>query len=357
MKVLAYSNWFRIFTVVSLAIGVTACSDSSEVDFSKCELLDYEQTLGLARVSDQSILLKSIDSRGEKHQQVLMESWIEQGGPSTTGIQRFDSDVNYQTCSYCLTLETGCQNTTCEKLYLATTGNVQLQAVSTQEGSPVGLRVNELMFEEITLDGDFRSTKVEGAKAYCLRDVGLSGLVGVADEPTTKEVEASQPQDACVSAGTGTGIGHNIKNFNLQNCLGETVSLHDVCGTYQAIWMVTTAGWCTACESWVPQVQERYEELADQGLGLYVFLGADLNFGVPTLEYCASYAEQKGLDPSRVLVDDGWEILFENVDHYDYNFTPLNFMLDGKNMAYVWSDAANDGTTTTLNQALGSLLE
>lgn len=69
------------------------------------------------------------------------------------------------------------------------------------------------------------------------------------------------------------------------------------------------------------------------------------------------YAEQKGLDPALVLNDDAWEVLFENVDHYDYNFTPINFMLDGKNMAYVWSDAANDGTTTTLNQALGSLLE
>jgi peroxiredoxin len=181
--------------------------------------------------------------------------------------------------------------------------------------------------------------------------------VGKADAPNTKEVEAAQPQEGCVSAGTGTGVGHNIKNFNLQNCLGETVSLHDACGAYQAIWMVTTAGWCTACESWIPQVQERYEELADQGLGLYVFLGADLNFSVPTLDYCASYAEQKGLDPAFVLVDDGWEVLFENVDHYDYNFTPINFMLDGKNMAYVWSDAANDGTTTTLNQAFGSLLE
>ncbi|MBT6490699.1 MAG: redoxin domain-containing protein, partial [Deltaproteobacteria bacterium] len=227
----------------------------------------------------------------------------------------------------------------------------------TEEGEPVGVRINELLFEEITLDDDYRSTKVAGAKAYCMRDIGLSGLVGEIDTPNSKEVEAAQPQDSCLAEGTGTGVGHNVGDFSLKNCLGETVALHDGCGDHQAIWMVTTAGWCTACESWIPQVQSQYEALSERGLELYVLLGSDLNFAAPTQEYCVSYAEQKGLDPAKVLIDDGWQVLFENVDHYDYNFTPINFMLDGQNMAYVWSDAANDGTTTSLNQALQKLLD
>mgnify|MGYP001158539314 CR=1 FL=1 len=106
-----------------------------------------------------------------------------------------------------------------------------------------------------------------------------------------------------------------------------------------------------------PQVQEEYERLSEQGLQLYVFLGADLNFEDPTLEYCASYAEQKGLDPARVLVDPNWDNLYANVEHYNHNVTPINFILDGNNMAYVWSGAANDGEITTLSQALQSLLE
>ncbi len=338
-------------------VGVGGCSDDSKVDFSDCELMNFEQTTGIARVTTKSILLKSSDSDAENSQSLLFESWLEAGGPSEPGVIKFDPSINYRTCNACLTLETGCEDGRCDKLYLATAGNLTLQAVSEEEGEPIGIRLNEIRFEQITLDQDYTSTRVEGAPAYCLRDVGISGLIGPSDDTDPKVVEAAESSAGCVPSGSGAGLGHNLKDFALMNCLGETVSLHDSCGVHKAIWMVTTAGWCSACESWIPEVQSQYETMKDNGLELFVYLGADINFEAPTLDYCASYAERKGLDPSKVFVDPNWGTLFDAVDRYDYSYTPMNIVLDGSNMAYVWSDGANDGETTSLSGALQGLFD
>lgn len=351
-----FGRFFGVITGLFL-VAIWSCSPSGEVDFENCERIDFQQSFGSARVSDNSLLFKAKDTRGDSDLSLLVESWFAAGGPTQAGQVIFPDNVNYQTCPFCITLETGCTDNGCERLFLATAGNVTLQKVADQVGRPVGIRLNEILFEQITLDDESVSTVVPDSAALCVEGVGLSALASQTDEPVTRQVEATEPEPACVQNGTGKGIGDNIANFSLSNCLGETVDFHTSCGAHKALWLVTTAGWCVACESWIPQVQAEVERLADAGVGVYHFLGADLNFDVPSLEYCASYAESKGLDPSRVIVDANWDTLYNHLDHYDYNFTPINFVLDGSNLAYLWSDAANDGELTSLVDAIDSLLD
>ena len=47
----------------------------------------------------------------------------------------------------------------------------------------------------------------------------------------------------CVELGSGVTLGHNIRDFEIQNCKGEWVNLHEKCGKGKAVWIVATAGW------------------------------------------------------------------------------------------------------------------
>lgn len=156
-------------------------------------------------------------------------------------------------------------------------------------------------------------------------------------------------QGVCVEDGTGNKVGDNIRNFTLTNCFGEEVDLHSRCGKSEALWIVATAGWCGACEAFVPQAGARTEELADQGLDLMVVIGENNAGGQPSLEYCKDYAGAKGVDPASTFVDnDGsrsWPVLFSAIETYSGGSIglPWNVVLDGRSMEYIWSSNAGSG--------------
>ena len=103
--------------------------------------------------------------------------------------------------------------------------------------------------------------------------------------------------------------GNNIGDFSLTNCNGETVNLHAGCGTQKAMWLISTAGWCTACTSYINALKSEWGTTnltaADvpEGVQLWVVLAENEAQGKPTAEYCNQYATQKGIDPSMLLLD------------------------------------------------------
>jgi hypothetical protein len=77
---------------------------------------------------------------------------------------------------------------------------------------------------------------VDGGLAWCLDNVEM-----VADIEVTEWGQYDKTQ--CVTNGSGLNLGNNIRDFEIQNCKGEWVTLHEACGKTKATWLVATAGW------------------------------------------------------------------------------------------------------------------
>ncbi len=287
-----------------------------------------------------------------------VSSFVDWQGPSTPGTYEL-SGINYKDCGLCLLAGTGCSEGTCEKMFYAEKGTVEISSVGTENGATISGVLKNVVFEEVTIGDDYTSTKVENGTQWCFNDYSFSE---VAIDPNAPKVVESfgSTADSCVSGGNGTGIGNNINNLQLTNCNGEMVNLHDGCGVSKAVWFVHTAGWCGACEQWLPLVNQLYQQEAESGLDVYYILGEDGSSSAPTAEYCTQYAQDKGLDPARVLIDNGangpWGTFAQSVNMYDAAYIPWNAVLRGSNMEYVWADNVSDGTITDLKKALDSAL-
>ena len=285
-------------------------------------------------------------------------SFVNWDGPTTPGTYTL-TGINYKDCGLCLLAGTGCQDGTCEKLYYAHEGTVDVTSAGLENGTVISGTLHNVVFEEVTIADDFTTTKVAGGKTWCF-DTYTFNEVSV-DPNAPQEVEAfDQTASSCVTGGNGTGLGHNIDNLQLQNCNGETISLHDHCGASSAVWYVHTAGWCTACDYWLPRVQQLYEQEATDGLEVYYVLGQDVQGEAPTAEYCTQYAEAKGVDPARLLMDNGaagaWGVFQTSINMYDAGYIPWNAVLRGSNMEYLWADNVTDGTITGLEEAVEEAL-
>ena len=89
-------------------------------------------------------------------------------------------------------------------------------------------------------------------------------------------------------------------------------------------------------------------------------LHQDLQGEAPTAEYCTQYAEAKGVDPARLLMDNGaagaWGVFQTSINMYDAGYIPWNAVLRGSNMEYLWADNVTDGTITGLEEAVEEAL-
>ncbi|TNF26285.1 MAG: hypothetical protein EP329_21520 [Deltaproteobacteria bacterium] len=241
-----------------------------------------------------------------------------------------------------------CNDFDCASTFVATQGTLEL----TEPGAPGtalagvlrDLRLKQVRIDAVT--GDL--IEFSKGKVWCVGDYRFA-----TDVPALKTAEGT-----CVADGTGIQIGDNIRNFTLQNCYGDFVDFHDRCGRSKAVWIVASAGWCSACEAFVPEAAARAESLADQGLDLMVVLGENQLAGPPSLEYCLDYATAKGADPAQVFIDNdgsqGWPVLFSALDTYTDGSIglPWNAVLDGASMEYIWSSNAGSGDLYSVQDAL-----
>lgn len=242
---------------------------------------------------------------------------------------------------------TYCNDFACAFPYVVDTGTLEIEEPGVPGTHFRGwLRGVKLKQVRITDSGDIQT--MSNGKTWCVGDFRID----------TEVPALPDAQGVCVTDGTGNKVGDNVRNFTLTNCLGEDVDLHQRCGKAEAIWIVASAGWCGACEQFVPEAANRQKELAEDGLDLMVVIGENASGLAPSLEYCMDYAGRKGLDPSSTFIDnDGtnsWPTLFSAIDTYSGGSIglPWNAVLDGRSMEYIWSSNAGSGDLYSVQEEL-----
>jgi hypothetical protein len=148
-------------------------------------------------------------------------------GPGTYDLRHFDPGE----CELCVTTYSYCSGSECAETWIAMGGMVQLDEAP-QGGTIAGHASN------LKLEQGYRDPKtgnvfpLPNAQERCVDDYTFASEV---------DILVIEPSD-CDPAGTGNMLGDKIGDFTVQNCLGEEVNLHQVCGT-KAVWLVAAAGW------------------------------------------------------------------------------------------------------------------
>lgn len=284
-------------------------------------------------------------------------------------------------------IASGCGQQGCASWLLADGGSITFTELS-QTGSIVATLTN-VIFRQVTVDQNtgMASVTPNGA-TWCLPEWNINAAY---EQPP--ELPKGGPAEAtCVADGTGSFQYDNVQNIQLQNCYGDTVSLHDTCGQSKAHWILGTAGWCTACDQLIASLKQQFQgndgimtrasiAAGQPGLDMWIVVGENKQGGMPTSQFCQGYAEEKGVDPSMVLIDHPQQAVdIPLVDPEGYAVSinglgtvwsamnpylvadgsgavqmgyPWNAILRGSNMEYVWSDYLGGD----LNQVLGELLQ
>ena len=119
----------------------------------------------------------------------------------------------------------------------------------------------------------------------------------------------------------GAEEGMFLANLGTVDQCGDSVSLHQLSGTYQILFM--TAQWCGACKQEVKELPERAQEIsAEHGVSIRytVVLFEDNMGGVPSANVAEAYASVIGFEQELpILADTSGSIL----DSTPYNGTPL----------------------------------
>ncbi len=246
----------------------------------------------------------------------------EYNGPKTAGTYELNGE-NYATCGLCLLIRTNCspapsgQGLVCDKEFLATTGTVQLTKAD-PNGTGLAGTLTNVVFEEVAINPDtWQSQAVLNAESWCIPSYNFTGDFA-SDPGNTNPFNgdmpiATTPADAgCVTNGNGTLVGSNIANFSLQNCNGDTLDLHEYCGS-KVVHLKGVTGWCPACMADMEADAAEYgNPLTDEkvqakrpGYRIVYVLGENAQNGPPTAVFCSQFAQQHGVDPSYLYMDYG----------------------------------------------------
>lgn len=305
------------------------------------------------------------------------------GGATEAG--EYDlTDPNYATCANCVVIRQGCNESgTCDKTYFVDEGKLVITQWDVAGGRFKG-HLEGVKAKEVTINSSYVSTPVENGGVWCLDNFEFDAEI--------KSIPVSdRTQDACVENGTGNILHDNVGNLTLKNCNGDSVTLHSTCaGESQALWLIGTAGWCTACHEFINAFREKHTDgVLDRakvsaktpGLDLLIILAENNDGEKPTQEFCKAYAEDMKLDPAMVVLD--WsdrDVTVDLVDPEGYSITthalgrtwsfinpyltadssgtvttayPWWAVLKAQNMEYMWSDGAQ---LETFDQVLEDLL-
>jgi hypothetical protein len=273
---------------------------------------------------------------------------------------------SFDDCSTCLTFWSECEagSDDCEKVYFATEGEIE---VHQWDAVQLDVTINSALMEEVNFNNPIAIRPKSDGDNFCIETEQFTTNTGTGNAPIVT-------QENCVTEGTGAYLGHNIANFSLTNCLGETFSLHDRCGQSKALWIMSTTGWCTACAAVLGSFANEIGGYIDRekitaavpGLDMLVVLSENVEGGEPTLEFCMDYATSHDIDPAMVVMDyspeyvrvdmiaplgetHGFKAMATTWTHINPYFTeeetgalmssyPWYAYLRGSNMEYFWSD-------------------
>jgi len=336
-----------------------------------CDRSGFSAVLQGFEKSDGVAILEMRSSEGEPVDVLQIEIYTsgDYRGATEAGTYPLTGST-YEDCSNCVVVRAGCTDSGCSKRFLVDQGDLVISQWDLAGGRFAG-HLEGAKAHEVTIDADtYVSTLVPGGETWC-----LDGVAFDAEVPSLPVSDRTQP--TCVNEGTGTILGDNIANFQLQDCLGRRVKLHGTCNDAdaRALWLIGTTGWCTACHEFLSEfvadhggaLSRKIVGEQTKGLDMLIFLGEDGNGQKPTAAYCQAYAEDLGLDPGMVLID--WSdtpvplpiinepgmmvetnslgTVWTYIDPYLMSeggsvatYYPWWAILRPRNMEYVWSDRA-----------------
>jgi len=175
----------------------------------------------------------------------------------------------------------------------------------------------------------------------------------------TPEASATPPAATCLfdPAKQGKVVGAQIGNIKLKQWDGSptesntTYELHSNCGKKKVVWMFLSAGWCGACEAYVPQVETWYQKYKDQGLEVMWIEGWDENNDPPTWEWMDAWAKEKK-QTFPLLRDFDFKQVQDNLP-YAGGGLPWLAVIDGNTMELVLEAESRAETETKVAEMLG----
>ena len=254
--------------------------------------------------------------------------------PGTYDLADFSADG--ATCEVCVfaikdrNFETGSRG----PLMFARSGTLEITALSQGEEGQFAATLSNVRMEEARL------TRIDDVLNFEWTADGMAWCV----EATT--LSAATPPAAA-------RLGDPMPAFQLQNCQTEEfVDMHDLVADTQALWIVGTAGWCSACARFIPGEVLPFLERTptEQVKGIFV-VGENPAQGMPRLSYCRRYARGYGEeDASRWYIDHNgfrsFPTLFGNLFVYSDESgrfgLPWNAVVEGgDNPIYRYADGSN----------------
>ncbi len=253
--------------------------------------------------------------------------------------------TNYEDCQVCVTGLRECDpQEGCRKVFYPRAGTVVIDALEEVGGRFVAT-LHGLELEQVTIDrATRRSTPVARGDRWCN------------PEQTIDQEVLPRP----------ARLGEIVTDFRLQNCASERmVSLHRHAANALGVWIIASAGWCSACEQFIPQALQAMDNIQrDRGtfsIRPMIIVGEDSAYGRPTLDFCRRYARHFGADPERFYIDhDGQGSFATTFQHMWAYFgpngefgLPWNAVVRGRTFEYLHSDRSGQ---SDLNEALNELL-
>lgn len=324
-------------------------SDTGTVDPS-CSRSGFDANTVQVTADGSNVDYLAVTSTDVPYDMLRISSLADWAGPTAPGTYSLDG-INYRDCGLCLLAYADCGESECAKTFYADAGDVVIDAIGFEEGDAFSGRLQNVVFREVTIEQDFTSTPVPGGETWCMNGLTFEGF------------SQSAPQAGECDPNSYDCIGEELSSFQLQSCdTGEMVDVAAAGAGSDGTWMILTAGWCTACHAWLPEVFGALDsDLAEFDINLMVVLGEDTNGGQPTLDYCRGYAEQYGHGLSNFYLDhDGtqsYATVFSNVWIYPGEGgsfgLPWNGMFNSAG-EYVYADGAGVGD---VNAGLNAMLQ
>lgn len=270
---------------------------------------------------------------------ILLRQYSTYKGPTEPGVYSIPHK-GFAECSICILILENCTTTECERVYLADEGSLEVVSLDDAD-APFDAILHDVVLKEVQIGSDFSTTWVPNGRTWCLDG----------HRATAETVSLKVPKPECIASGTGTAMDDNIANFSLLNCSNQPVYLHDLCRKTKAVWLILVTAWCPYCAELVAQAAQYYAA-HKPNVEVWVVLGEDLAGGSVDAQECTSYANKHGFPRARTFYDSGWQTLLKYVYPHYMTGVPYSIILDGDNMAYMWSSAYPGSEASVLAKLL-----
>ena len=161
---------------------------------------------------------------------IVIEAETDAGSPTGPGV--IDAAYSgFNEKGFWLYILKGWNGNGYDKLLIPAEGKINITSLTSEMGGTFTATLEGIRLVESTYNqADASLTPVAHGDTWCLDGVELNAPI-------------TQTLPDCVAEGTGQLLGDNVADFQLQNCNGDWINLHDSCKQQKAMWFVATAGW------------------------------------------------------------------------------------------------------------------